>query len=41
MKHKHLDSYNCIEIESGILQYSSFRMIATKIKKDTSTVLKK
>ena len=40
MKHKHLTLSDRIEIELGITQGSSFRMIASIIEKDPSTISK-
>ena len=40
MKHKHLTLSDRIEIELGITKGSSFRMIASSIEKDSSTVSK-
>lgn len=37
MKHKHLTLSNLIEIELGFAQGSSFREIAIKTEKDSST----
>ncbi len=40
MKQKHLTLSDCIEIELGAVQDSSFKIITTKINQDSAFILK-